>query len=182
MVCIHEQFSAGDLGVSRIWDDELGACIDVGPETLVYPVMEAMVTGWSWALFFCNKVCTEALVRYRQPISVLCKDNAVCSVYADNFVALAGSQAAAEEAYDGFVEACAWRGLRLLGSVIDCKWLVYQKPRRVWRVHLATNLLLRRRRVRGPEVQVVVGHFVHLFGLCRPALSVFQATYKFFAE
>eukprot|EP00974_Lingulodinium_polyedra_P056395 5423473-Lingulodinium_polyedra.AAC.1 len=79
--------------------------------------------GWSWALFFCNEVCAEAacesgpsfggLVRHRQPVPPLSRDVALCSVYADNYVAIGGSLPVAEDSYDGFVAACDRRGLRL---------------------------------------------------------------------
>merc|ERR1712086_290612 len=110
---IRDAFRADELGLSSIWSDELERVVPIEPHTLVYPVMEAMVMGWSWALFFCNEVCADAalevgdvfggLARQKQPVPHLSCESAVCSVYADNFVALAPSQKLAEEAHDGFV-------------------------------------------------------------------------------
>ena len=54
-----------------------------------------------------------------------------------------------------------------------------QKPRQVWRLYLSAQALQRRSEVRSDELQVWLGHAVHLFTLCRPALSVLQECYTF---
>ena len=101
----------------------------------------------------------------------------------------------AEKVLDDFVAECSRVGLLLhevhrgvleleaLGAVLDCRrHLLLQKPRRVWRAHLAGQALLRRSRASGLELQIWMGHIIHLVGLCRPALSVFQNIYPFIAQ
>ena len=48
---------AGHFGVADVYDPETDGLIPVEPNDQVWPVVEAMPMGWSWALY----VCTDAL-------------------------------------------------------------------------------------------------------------------------
>eukprot|EP00971_Amphidinium_carterae_P293225 5821580-Amphidinium_carterae.1 len=93
-------------------------------------------------------------------------------------------------AYDEFVKVCEARHLLLhdcergvdvlevLGVVLDCpRRILRHKSRRVWRLYLSGRALCRRRRCCGVDLQLWLGHIVHAFTLCRPALSVLQYVY-----
>lgn len=54
--------------------------------------------------------------------------------------------------------------------------------RRVWRLHLALQAAVKRRRIAGRALEVLVGHVVHAFELLRTALSILKEVYKFVGE
>lgn len=56
------------------------------------------------------------------------------------------------------------------------------KPRRTWRLWLATRCLLKRRRVHGKVLQVWLGHVTHHFALTRCCMSSLSACYRFAEE
>ena len=117
---ICDAFRVDALGISSSWSVECVCVVPVDPHTLVYPVMDAMVMGWSWGLFFFNEVCALAafevgdafggLGSQIQPAPHLSCDSAACSIYSDDSVALAPSQKLAEESHDGIVAASSRKG------------------------------------------------------------------------
>ena len=95
---------------------------------------------------------------------------------------------------DGFIHVAEGRGLSLhpadrgavdleaLGLVLDFapgRRLLRHKPRRLWRFRLASQAILRRRGLRGLELQVWVGHATCLAALRPELLSILQHTYVF---
>ena len=198
---IREAFRASELGIDRAWCDELQQVRPFDPDEFVFPVVESLCMGWSWALFFCNEVLTETvcavssrgsggLLLDRAPAPPLTEGHAIHSVYADNYTAVGATECDTRKAHADFSQACRdkdlllhechdyERSLEVLGSILDCRRRVlYQKPRRVWRAFLAGHCLLQRGWVHPMHVEVWLGHMVHLFSLCRPAMSVFQEIY-----
>eukprot|EP00971_Amphidinium_carterae_P070830 1400923-Amphidinium_carterae.3 len=178
----------------------------LGPEEKVYPVIEALAMGWSWALWFCHDVCTQAclsmprvslvnVVRDRRPPPTLLPGQPTHCVYADNWICIAVSKQDARKSFEDFKEACDNRDLLLhdlhcaedelevLGAVFKCRErLIMQKPRRIWRLHLVATRLCSMHRVRGSLLQLWVGHAVHALSLFRPGLSILQAVYRFIAD
>ena len=65
---------------------------------------------------------------------------------------------------------------------MDARGGIRHKPQRVWRFHLASLELLRRGHARGEELQVWLGHAVHLLMLLRPGLSLPWKVYQFARE
>ena len=52
---------AHGIQIDSTWNSELQAHVAVSPSTVVYPVMEAMCMGWSWALYSTHEaVCALA--------------------------------------------------------------------------------------------------------------------------
>eukprot|EP00971_Amphidinium_carterae_P239655 4757781-Amphidinium_carterae.1 len=109
---IREKFTAEQLGATSCFDDSERAYVQLSPEEKVFPVIEALAMGWSWALWLCHDVCTQAclsiprvslcnVVRDRRPAPSLEIGQAVHCVYADNWICIAVSQ---EEAASNFEE------------------------------------------------------------------------------
>ena len=74
--------------------------------------------------------------------------------------------------------------VEVLGLEFDMgdRVLVTNKRGRVWRVWMAISAVLRRKRVHGKFIQILLGHINHIFQLCRPGLSVLSACYRFAAD
>ena len=67
-----------------------------------------------------------------------------------------------------------------LGCFRDGRRLkVLLKPERLWKVRLATEALLRRKRCSGKILEVLIGHLTYCFLVRRPLLSIFNAVCKF---
>ena len=45
--CIDERFRAGELGITRAWDDTVGGYMDISESTYLYLGFDAMCMGWS---------------------------------------------------------------------------------------------------------------------------------------
>lgn len=70
--------------------------------------------------------------------------------------------------------------LESVGCVLNLKQgLLRNKLRRVWRFHMATLALLRRRKLKGKIIQIWAGHFTALCSHTPWGLSSLQHTYRF---
>ena len=66
--------------------------------------------------------------------------------------------------------------------VIDGKnWCIQRQPLRAWRMHLGLKFIDRLQVLRGWQMRRIVGHLVSYFGVIRPALACFRASYDFYA-
>ena len=85
---------AGDLGVTEVYDPETDGLIPVEPNDQVWPVVEAMPMGWSWALHVCTHALEHVvritrtgtgrdLARERCESPLMTVAEPVCSVYVD---------------------------------------------------------------------------------------------------
>ncbi|CAK0838714.1 unnamed protein product [Prorocentrum cordatum] len=196
--------TAGEWGVSSVYDDDVGRHVPIDSTATLYPVFHGMAMGWSWALHLANEavsflasksaVCPRSLVRERTPAPALRVGQAVSGVYVDNFTTIAGDRLGAEDSIERFRRAAAEAGIgthvdgdvgvvfESLGVVFDGRQRCLRHlPRRVWRVYLATRALRRRRWVHG-NILDLDGPRVNLFGLLRPGLSCFQQVYPFVAN
>ncbi|CAK0875589.1 unnamed protein product, partial [Prorocentrum cordatum] len=197
--------TAGEWGVSSVYDDDVGRHVPIDSTATLYPVFHGMAMGWSWALHLANEavsflasksaVCPRSLVRERTPAPALRVGQAVSGVYVANFTTIAGDRLGAEDSIERFRRAAAEAGIgahvdgdvgvvfESLGVVFDGRQRCLRHlPRRVWRVYLATRALRRRRWVHGDILEIWMGHVVDLFGLLRPGLSCFQQVYPFVAN
>ena len=203
---IDEKFTAGELGVTSCYDDDAEREVPLRADERVYLCVLAMPMGWSWALHFCQEAvsgCAVAasggdpalLLRERQPAPKLTPGIPLHAVYVDNHTGLGHSANDARAAHEKFVAACeslglglheevpATRDLEALGVVFDGgDRTLRHRSLRVWRFRLATRALLARTRVRGAELEVWLGHAVHLCSLARPLLSVLSQVYSFVFE
>eukprot|EP00959_Pyramimonas_sp_CCMP1952_P253316 5292393-Pyramimonas_sp.AAC.1 len=161
--------------------------------------------GWSWALYFCNEAVASraaavaadgwgSLLRERAPAPRLVPGQPVHAVYVDNHTGLGHSAADAEQAHQDFRAQCAAFGLDLHDEVpcspyLEALGLQFDGPgrrlrhrsARLWRFKLATVALLRRRVVAGWQLEIWLGHAVHMCGLGRPLLSILSQSYAYVA-
>ena len=184
-----KQFNVGDHGYS---DNDV-----------VFPVIAAIPMGWKWSLFFANEVvasigrqsCLDRPLEMRErlPTPQLWEGDTILSTYVDNVAIIGATKQAVQQrieqvtrdfekldipvvlTYDEPV-----RQFETVGICLDfAKRRITNKPRRVWRVHLAGLELCRRRKVLGSSVEVWLGHVTSLFRLAPHLLSVFDKIYRF---
>ena len=194
-----------DLGVSarEVYDPELRCNVSVGDREVLYPCVEAVPMGWSWALFLCNEavlqICKsrspwpDGVFRERKPAPQLYAWRTAIGVYVDNITILGKSQRDVAERADwvrtAFERAgipLTWsqsepvRSLESVGCVLDFERReLSNKPKRVWKFFLASIALLRRQKVKGKTLQVWAGHFTSICAFIPCALSCLQHTYRF---
>ena len=185
---------ASELGIDSV--DGVG----VSSETLVYPCCRTLPMGFALSAFWVQTIHESLLgdigcrpdqqfrdhcplprlpdgghVVYLDNEAMISTDMGWCN---DNIIAararLTGCGLPVHE------EAAASTCQTLLGISFDGeRGLVSICPGRLWKIRLATLGLLKRRGVSGAQLEVLVGHYVHCFLLCRPALSVFRSSYDF---
>ena len=51
---LDDPVTAAEVGVSQVWDSDLGDFVAVSPDERLFPAFSGMPQGWSWALHFCN--------------------------------------------------------------------------------------------------------------------------------
>ena len=54
--------TAGTYGTSVVYDPSLRCYVQVSADTLVYPVYIGLAMGWSWSLWFCQRVLADSMV------------------------------------------------------------------------------------------------------------------------
>lgn len=172
---------ASNFGVTHIWDDAAGRVVNVHNDELLFPVFEAMSMGWSWSLYFCNEAvvdvalsCPSLVVTAdREPSRAPSASASLAAVYVDNLTVVASTKSEACRGVDEFAAEAERRGLTLhdserglleieaLGMILDFRdgrRALRHRPYGLWRFRLASHALLRRRAVRGEELQVWLGH------------------------
>ena len=193
-------------GARRIYDDDLREFRRVVPGEMLYPVFEAVPMGWAFALHFCHeavaRIASDAvsasccgLLRERSVAPSLSPGSAALGVYVDNVFSIGAGAGDSEAVLNLFAAACdredvaihteavGEESLELLGLRLDGRGRrLSHVPRRLWRLHLSGWALLRRRQVHPVELEVWIGHFVHIASLRRPLLSVLQVCYAWLRE
>lgn len=112
----------------------------------------------------------------------------LCATYVDNACVMATSPERATEGLQKVVMALRARGLpvheihepaekqEFIGlEMIQGRLRV--KPRRLWKLRYGIEEVLRRGRVSGPAIEVLLGHLVWHMMTVRPTLAVFDAVY-----
>ena len=113
-------------------------------------------------------------------------------VYVDSIGVISADPAKAAAARDGVVKSFADQGischtgsapatiLESLGVEFNSELGVFRPTyKRYWYLRLAARWLLRRRQVRGDQLETLLGHFTYFGLIRRPVLSVFASCYKF---
>ena len=207
---IDELLRPWDFGVYTAYDDELGGFAPIGSDELLFPVFEAVPMGWTWALHLCNEAIAKLaeaavggtdqdtrLLREKCCPPQLAPGKPVVAVYVDNFTTIAGNRKDTVRALTGFNKgaAAAEVGVHGMDARDVAKYFdslgvdIYlssstmrNKSRRIWRTALAGRALARRKRIHLCELQVWVGHAIHLFALDRPGMAGLQMVYPFMEE
>ena len=189
--------------IKRVYDEDRHCWHTVSPDTQVFPVIEAMSMGWSWALFFANETISylargvdpQAAPEFRERMVApqLWSSDALISTYVDN-VSIIGATASAvikkaDEVTKVFEELSipvVWtqsnpvKQLETVGIILDFDGkVVKNKPARLWRVFLGGREIARRSRVRGEVVEAWLGHATFLMRLAPFLLSIFTSIYRF---
>ena len=193
------------LGVSAeyVYDPEKRCAVKVDPTTVLFPCVQAVPMGWSWALFLCNEavlnICrslspwTDGVFRERKQTPQLGDFRTSLGVYVDNITIVGRNKedvscraSAIQQAFDKAGIPLTWsqqepvRALESVGCVLDFeKRLLHNKPKRVWKLHLATLAMLRRDKLKGRLLQIWAGHFTSLCALTPWGLSCLQHVYRF---
>ena len=185
------------LGIS----DDLDMHCD--SEGLVFPMLRVIPMGWSWAMWLSQRVhqhlCLEAsgldisrVVVEGKAAPDISDGEVILIPYADNLnvagidecrVQLIKNQIVAELRRVGFrvheeMEASCLA--QSLGFLLDGeRGIISPVPDRLRKVRLALNWLSRQPRVRGREVERLLGHCIHFMLLRRELLSIFRSLYDF---
>lgn len=203
-----EELEALGMPVSQVFDSSKGGWTPTTPGERLFPAFYGMPMGWSWSLYFANEIinhqCVEhlrhnqlPLIRDRFPAPDVSSGSPAIGVYVDNVFVMGGCCKDAKSTMDSIATRYQQLGIpfevdqverettvEVLGMQfnLDDHVKVTNKGRRTWRLWLAIRAVLRRKRVHGKFLQILVGHINHFFQLCRPALSCMSSIYKFVAD
>ena len=163
-----------------------------------YPRLTVVPMGWSWALWWCQKLHERIVLRAglnddnqlrdRHPFT-----NGACShiQYVDNLVVL-GSDAA--QVQDGFKKAVgALRdaglqvhevelgtdGAQVLGWDISQDAVMRPTRKRFWKIRMSIRGLLQRGRASSKQIEKLLGHCCFISLARRESLSIFGQAYNF---
>lgn len=197
-----------EIGVETIYAVSLGRERRLGADEKVFPVFRGMPQGWTWALHFCMMAVEWGVgkrlkdpsrqVREGLPAARLGREP-MGAVYVDNLSVFGLEEEEEEEKvhprFDQAVLALEEVGFMLhevqrgekesatVGIVIRSDTMsLRHKPARAWRLYEAARELLKRKRLSGDLVRVIIGHYNHYFTLARPAMSVFFHCDRFIQE
>ena len=165
---------AGDFGVTEVYDPETDGFTSVEPNVQVWPVVEAMPMGWSWALNICLDALEHVvritgtgrdLARERCEAPLMTVAESTCSVYFVNINVHGISAESCDRRLEVITAALQARGFSLhdisrasqqhkqLGVRFDgVARVLRHDPRRLRRVHLALRCL---QRMGGARLRVV---------------------------
>ena len=191
------------VDIHSVYDDDLSGHLKVSEDTEVYPVIGAVPMGWSWALYLANEAIAylarmtqpEHPLEFREksPTPQLWECDSIVSTYVDN-VSVVGATAdgvmnrvaCLEEVFRKHEIPVVWsydspqRVFETIGLIVDFeKKVIRNKPKRIWKVHLAGKAICRRAKLRTEIVEVWLGHATSLFRLAPHFLSIFFDIYRF---
>ena len=201
-ISYHEWTSLG-FTVDSVYDYNLGCRRPTSPDEVLFPVISAMSMGWSWALYLANETIAgivrqsapdvRAELRERMPCPQLDQFNTISSTYVDNVTIIGRTcqdvDQRCQQVSDAFAQLdipVVWTQtqpascVETVGCILDLQnGVIRNKPKRIWRTHLAGLELSRRSRVRVQHVEIWLGHMTSLFRLKPCLLSIFDKIYKF---
>eukprot|EP00438_Fugacium_kawagutii_P028530 Skav222527 [mRNA] locus=scaffold2875:78605:82075:+ [translate_table: standard] len=197
------EWAEAGVKLNKVYDEDLEQWCEISANTMVYPVIEAMPMGWTWALFFANETVNYIAgcasiprspeVREKLRVPQLWQADTITSVYVDN-VAIFGAKYSdvvekmekVDTAFKKVGIPVTWTYpepvdvIETVGVIVDFRnRVVRNKPTRLWKVFLAGRELCKRTRVRADIVEVWLGHATSAFRLCPCLLSVFNYIYRF---
>ena len=193
------------LGIEfdSVYDPILKQELIVAGDAPLFPCFRAVPMGWNWALFLCHEAVLEiaqrgapwadGILREKKVTPQLDEFRTILGVYVDNITVLGRSKEDVEQRCKALEQAFAdaqipitWSQssavdkLESVGCVLDfSRGILSNKPRRVWKFALATEALLRRRKLSTEILQVWTGHFTSLCSITPWGLSALQQVYRF---
>eukprot|EP00435_Cladocopium_sp_Y103_P040010 s704_g10.t2 len=194
--------------IQTIYDDLLERDVTVSDSDWVYACFGGLPMGWSWALYFAHETIvyqcgasrgfdSSDVIRDRQRPPEVQPGRPAMGIYVDNVHAFAGSMGQASSRIDEVCKRFEQLGIPFvvdhvetalktdsLGMTLDfhdqCR--ARPKSRRAWRLWFANHEVIKRPRLHGRILQVLLGHLVHHFQLSRSAMSILSACYRFVAD
>ena len=199
---LHKFFCLPPVRPAKLADriPELGKWVGT-PE--IYPQMQVVPMGWSWAMFFAQRihqhqVMIGANIPHEQvlvdgrPAPNLSSGKVVIVPYADNLNVIGTKQEEVQKVKDlaaarlrqvGFrvhEEEDAQLKVKALGFVIDgANARVHPVPEKRDKLIAVLRWMAGRPKVSGRSVERILGHCVHFFMLRRELLSIFRSMYDF---
>ncbi|CAK0902508.1 unnamed protein product [Prorocentrum cordatum] len=175
----------------------------LGRGALVTPRLAVLPMGWSWALWWCQRVhertsveagaCPEQRIVDRRPPPPMTPGAHL--EYVDNFIAIGTDSEWAAALVRRVSDALRARGLEVkaedhagelpgeseaLGWCIDRGRCIVRPTRaRLWRARLAVRGVLGRGRLRGRDLEKLLGHLVFISLIKREGMSLFWSCYAF---
>ncbi|CAK0813222.1 unnamed protein product, partial [Prorocentrum cordatum] len=188
---------ASAVGIKLLGGKPLGRGAFVTPRLAVLPM------GWSWALWWCQRVhertsveagaCPELRIADRRPPPPMTPGAHL--EYVDNFIAIGTDSEWVAALVRRVSDALRARGLEVkaedhagevpgeseaLGWCIDRgRCLVRPARARLWRARLAVRGVLGRGRLRGRDLEKLLGHLVFISLIKREGMSLFWSCYAF---
>lgn len=174
-----------------------------GDDELVYPQMKVVPMGWSWAMYFAQRIHqhqvmigtgakAEQILADGRPAPSLSSGVPVLVPYADNLNVIGTDPVEVQRYKDLAVQRLRQVGFRVheeedasvkvraLGFIIDGETLaIHPRPDKRDRIIQALRWLSTSPRVSGKAVERIIGHCVHLMMLRREFLAVFRSVYDF---
>ena len=194
--------------LETVFDDVEQCESKVDDSDWVYACFGGLPMGWSWALYFANEAVvyqsaacrdfdTSDVIRDRKRPPKVRPGCPAMGIYVDNVHAFAGKMGEASSRIAEVTRRFEELGIPFvvdnveaalvtdsLGMTLDfrdqCR--VRPKSRRAWRLWFAIHEILRKPRIHGRVLQVLLGHLVHHFQLSRSAMSILSASYRFVAD
>ncbi|OLP86116.1 Gag-Pro-Pol polyprotein [Symbiodinium microadriaticum] len=183
--------TAGELGINKVGD------IEVGVNTRIHPRLRVLPMGWSHALWWCQTVHQKIVGEVGAGIDTCLQDKAAVPKgdcmhleYVDNFVCLGTSKDQVHGLSAAGVQALRDKGLVVHEEETghgDIKVLGWQfkgshlrpLPHRIWRLIFAMRQLLKIGRCSGKQLERVIGHATFVGLGRREVLSIFGETYTY---
>ncbi|CAK0895683.1 unnamed protein product, partial [Prorocentrum cordatum] len=184
-----EHFSLPSVHVSSLRQlaEAAGVDIDLPDARFGSPLLQALPMGWSWSLYFCQRLLETTVLRSgidtgplimdrHAPLQVRTSstqpgghvDN-VCIVGGDGDRCVADCTEFVSELERTFTGITFERRSGRVGI----------SPGRMWKIRLALQFVADRRSAPGGEIFSLLGHFTWAALLRRPLLSIFQQAYVF---
>ena len=191
------------IDVGLVYDDLTGLRGAVDDNTILFPVIQAVPMGWSWALYLANEAVAyiarmtqpERPLEFREksPTPQLWECDSIVSTYVDNVSVVGATREAVEDrvakldaVFSQHDIPVVWtyptpqRVFETIGLIVDFdKKVVRNKPKRLWKVHLAGLEICKRSKIRAEVVEVWLGHATSIFRLAPHFLSIFFDIYRF---
>ena len=200
-----KEMRAWGIEETFVYNDSTKKVEPLPEDTPVYICFKGMPMGWSWALFLAQDiVCHQSLLAIGGSEDQLVRDKhpaprprpgvGAVGVYVDNVHTFGGDTGESKLYMQKISSRFEQLGIpfevddvseentiETLGLCFrfDNGVRVTAKAERAWRLWAATRAILRRRRVSGDVLRVWLGHVNFHFLMCRPLLSILNATYKF---
>ena len=203
-----DELSSLGMRPETIFDDELQVDTPLVDGEMVVACFAGMAMGWAWSLFLANEAVVhqsafdrgfqqDDIIRDRNPAPSVLPGRPALGIYVDNVHVFAGNLGQAGSRMAGI--AARFRDLGIpfevdgverklemdsLGLRLDFKGRVaaLPKPSKTWRLWLATQEMLRWRKLHGKLLQVWLGHITHHFALMKSCMSILSACYRFAAR